>query len=106
ARALARLEADPETVWTWVAMAGEQPVSTARMLVHPETGFASLWGGGTAPEWRGRGIYRSLVAHRVRVAGGVGCEYLQVDATEKSRPILERLGFRALSVTTPYEYRF
>lgn len=106
ARVLARLAADPSTVWTWVAMAGDQPVSAARMLVHPGTGFASLWGGGTAPQWRGRGIYRSLVAHRMRIAAGLGCEYLQVDATDKSRPILERLGFRALSVTTPYEYRF
>ena len=105
-RALARLNADPETVWTWLAMAGDEPVSAARMLLHPGTGFASLWGGGTAPEWRGRGIYRALVAQRMRVAVAAGCEYLQVDASEMSRPILERLGFRALSVTTPYEYRF
>jgi GNAT superfamily N-acetyltransferase len=104
-RALARLAADPQTVWTWLAMAGDQPVSTARMLVHPGTGFASLWGGGTAPQWRGRGIYRALVARRMQVAAELGCEYLQVDATDMSRPILERLGFRALSVTTPYEFR-
>ena len=105
-RALARLAADPATVWTWLAMAGERPVSAARMLVHPGTGFASLWGGGTAPDWRGRGIYRALVARRMRVAAELGCEYLQVDASDMSRPILERLGFRALSVTTPYEFRF
>jgi len=42
----------------------------------------------------------------MRVAVAAGCEYLQVDASNMSRPILERLGFRALSVTTPYEYRF
>ncbi|MEY9934451.1 GNAT superfamily N-acetyltransferase [Catenulispora sp. GP43] len=106
ARVLARLAADPETVWTWLAMAGDRPVSAARMLVHPGTGFASLWGGGTAPEWRGRGIYRALVARRMRVATELGCQYLQVDASDMSRPILERLGFRALSVTTPYEYQF
>lgn len=106
ARVLARLAADPETVWTWLAMAGDRPVSAARMLIHPGTGFASLWGGGTAPDWRGRGIYRALVARRMRVAVAAGCEYLQVDASEMSRPILERLGFRGLSVTTPYEYRF
>ena len=105
-RALARLAADPDTVWTWLAMAGDRPVSAARMLVHAGTGFASLWGGGTAPDWRGRGIYRALVARRMRVAAELGCEYLQVDASDMSRPILERLGFRALSITTPYEYRF
>ena len=106
ARVLARLADDPKTVWTWLAMAGDRPVSAARMLVHSGTGFASLWGGGTAPDWRGRGIYRALVARRMEVAVGLGCEYLQVDASDMSRPILERLGFRALSVTTPYEYRF
>jgi GNAT superfamily N-acetyltransferase len=105
-RALARLADDPETVWTWLVMAGDRPVSAARMLVHPGTGFASLWGGGTAPDWRGRGIYRALVARRMRVAAELGCEYLQVDASDMSRPILERLGFRALSMTTPYEFRF
>jgi GNAT superfamily N-acetyltransferase len=104
-RVLARLADDPDTVWTWLAMAGDRPVSSARMLVHPGTGFASLWGGGTAPEWRGRGIYRALVARRMQVASELGCEYLQVDASDMSRPILERLGFRALSVTTPYEFR-
>ncbi|MEY9854415.1 ribosomal protein S18 acetylase RimI-like enzyme [Catenulispora sp. GAS73] len=106
ARTLARLADDPETVWTWLAMAGDRPVSAARMLLHPGTGFASLWGGGTAPDWRGRGIYRALVARRMEVAMELGCDYLQVDASDMSRPILERLGFRALSVTTPYEYRF
>jgi GNAT superfamily N-acetyltransferase len=86
-------------------MAGDRPVSAARMVVYPGTGFAGLWGGGTAPQWRGRGIYRALVARRMQVAAELGCEYLQVDATDMSRPILERLGFRALSVTTPYEFR-
>jgi len=105
ARALARLAGDPETVWTWLAMAGETPVCGVRMLVHPGTGFASLWGGGTAPGWRGRGIYRALVAYRMRVAAELGCEYLMVDASDQSRPILERLGFRALSVTTPFDFR-
>src|SRR5260221_394280 len=66
ARVLARLADDPATVWTWLAMAGDRPVSAARMLVHPGTGFASLWGGGTAPDWRGRGIYRALVARRMQ----------------------------------------
>ncbi|MFF0447186.1 GNAT family N-acetyltransferase [Streptomyces sp. NPDC004609] len=85
-----------------VAMAGEVPVCAARMDLHPGTGFASLWGGGTHPGWRGRGIYRALVAHRARIAAASGCRFLQVDASAESRPILERLGFRALATTTPY----
>ncbi|WP_329365734.1 GNAT family N-acetyltransferase [Streptomyces sp. NBC_00669] len=85
-----------------VAMAGERPVCGARMEFHPGTEFASLWGGGTVEEWRGRGVYRALVAHRARIAAARGCRYLQVDASDQSRPILERLGFAALAVTTPY----
>ena len=34
----------------------------------PARRFAGLWGGGTVEGWRGRGIYRALVAHRARAA--------------------------------------
>jgi GNAT superfamily N-acetyltransferase len=85
-----------------LATAGGRPLCAARMEFHPGTDFASLWGGGTVREWRGRGVYRALVAHRARIAAERGLRYLQVDASEQSRPILERLGFAALGVTTPY----
>ncbi|MFJ5733091.1 GNAT family N-acetyltransferase [Streptomyces paradoxus] len=101
---LARLSADPDTVVAVVAMAGDEPVSAARMELVPGTPFAGLWGGGTVRDWRGRGIYRTLVAHRARVAAARGYRYLQVDASRQSRPILERLGFVPLTTTTPYEY--
>ncbi|MDF6017819.1 GNAT family N-acetyltransferase [Streptomyces sp. JH34] len=104
-RTLARLDADPDTFAAVVAMAGDEPVSSARMEMYPGTAFAGLWGGGTAAPWRGRGIYRALVAHRARVAARHGCRFLQVDATDLSAPILRRLGFTALSTTTPYVYR-
>jgi GNAT superfamily N-acetyltransferase len=103
-RVLARLADDPETVWTWLAMAGDTPVCAARMDVHQGTEFAGLWGGGTVAAWRGKGIYRALVAHRAALAAELGCRFLQVDASDQSRPILERLGFVALSVTTPHIY--
>jgi GNAT superfamily N-acetyltransferase len=99
-RLLAQLSDD--TLEMTVAMAGDQPVCAARLEFHPGTDFASLWGGGTLKAWRGRGIYRALVAHRTRIAARRGIRYLQVDATDQSRPILERLGFAVLSVTTPY----
>ena len=57
--------------------------------------FATLQGGATLPEWRSRGVYRALVARRAVLAAERGCEYLQVDASDDSRPILERLGFVA-----------
>ncbi|MFD4482931.1 GNAT family N-acetyltransferase [Streptomyces sp. NPDC058471] len=104
-RVLTQLAETPESIVAVVAMAGDAPVSSARMEFYPGTDFAGLWGGGTAPEWRGKGIYRALVAYRARVAAERGCRYLQVDASDDSRPILQRLGFVPLSVTTPYVYQ-
>jgi len=69
---------------------------------HIGTEFASLWGGGTLPSWRGRGVFRSLVAHRAALAAARGFRYLQVDASPDSRPILTRLGFVELASTTPF----
>ncbi|MFG2727612.1 GNAT family N-acetyltransferase [Streptomyces canus] len=101
---LARLD-DPDTVVAVVALAGDVPVSAARMELVPGTRFAGLWGGGTVESWRGRGIYRALVAHRARAAVERGYRYLQVDALATSRPILERLGFEPLTITQPHVYQ-
>ncbi|CAM5495632.1 hypothetical protein GCM10010329_73680 [Streptomyces spiroverticillatus] len=102
---LARLTEAPDTLSVIVAMVGDEPVSAARAEFDPGTQFATLWGGGTAPEWRGKGIYRALVAHRARTATARGYRYVQSDAVlDTSRPILQRLGFAQLSITTPYNY--
>ncbi|GHE42715.1 N-acetyltransferase [Streptomyces longispororuber] len=102
---LDQLTTAPDTLAVVVALAGDEPVSSARIEFRPGTDFAGLWGGGTAAEWRGRGVYRSLVAHRARLAAARGVRRLQVDASDQSRPILRRLGFAELATTTPYVYR-
>ncbi|WP_406514953.1 GNAT family N-acetyltransferase [Streptomyces sp. NBC_00873] len=102
---LARLAEAPDSFVGVLAMVADEPVSSARMELYPGTSFAGLWGGGTVEPWRGKGIYRALIAFRARIAAERGFRYLQVDATDLSRPILQRLGFRALSTTTPYVYR-
>lgn len=79
-------------------------VSAAWVRFHPGTGFASLWGGGTLPEWRRKGLYSALLAHRARLAKERGYEFLRVDASEDSRPILQKLGLHAVTTTTPYEW--
>lgn len=103
-RMLAQLAQNSDTFSMVVAMAGDRPVCAARMELNPGTDFAGLWGGGTVAAWRGRGIYRALVAHRARTAADLGYRYLQTDATDQSRPILQRLGFTVLTTTTPYVY--
>ncbi|OEV03139.1 GNAT family N-acetyltransferase [Streptomyces oceani] len=101
----AQLAGEPETVAMVVATARGRPVSGARVELPPHADFAGLWGGGTAPAWRGCGIYRALVAYRARIAAERGYRYLHVDASEQSRPILRRLGFIPLTTTTPYVHR-
>jgi hypothetical protein len=104
-RALLRaLETRPDTMAAVVATAQGTPISSARVEFHRGTEFASLWGGGTLPGWRGRGVFRSLVAYRAALAKAMGYRYLQVDATPDSRPILRRLGFVELATTTPFTY--
>ncbi|NXY98607.1 GNAT family N-acetyltransferase [Streptomyces sp. BR123] len=101
---LTLLRDEPEKLAAVVAMAGDTPVSAARMEMRPGCSFAGLWGGGTLPEWRGRGLYRLLVVHRARIAAERGILRLHVDASEDSRPILQRLGFEALGRTVPYTW--
>ena len=48
------------------------------------------------PSARGRGAYRALIAERWRGAVAAGRPALLTQAGAMSRPILERLGFRAL----------
>jgi GNAT superfamily N-acetyltransferase len=83
----------------YVAYAGGSPVATGRVEMPPGRAFAGLWGGGTVPAYRHRGIYRRLVAARAAVARARGYRFLTVDALETSRPILERLGFVPLAST-------
>ena len=100
----AGLRSEPSSVEAVLAVADGVPVSAARVEFPAGRDFASLWGGGTLPEWRKRGIFRSLVAYRARLARERGYRYLQVDALPDSRPILGRLGFAELAMTTPYEF--
>lgn len=101
----ANIAADPRGTSMWVAVAEGTVVCAARANFHEGSDFASLWGGSTLEEYRGRGIYRSLVSRRAEEAAERGFRFLQVDASPDSRPILERLGLRTLTTTTPWNWR-
>jgi GNAT superfamily N-acetyltransferase len=101
---MAALESQPRLVEAVVAFAGDAAISSGRVEFPADSDFASLWGGGTLPGWRGRGVFRSLVAYRARLARARGYRYLQVDASADSSPILQRLGFAELARTTPFMY--
>jgi GNAT superfamily N-acetyltransferase len=124
---LDRIAAMESTVWgedwSWLSddlanrLTGDDPirvfvvedadtvVSAAWLAPLPGTRVAGLWGGSTLAAYRGRGIYRALVARRARLALELGYDVLQVDASDDSRPILERLGLRTVGGTVPYVRR-
>jgi ribosomal protein S18 acetylase RimI-like enzyme len=93
-----------DTTELWVAEAEGRIVSSGRLEPVAGTDFAGIWGGGTLPPWRGRGIYRALTSARARSALALGKALAHSDSTEYSRPILERAGLVKISTTTPYEW--
>jgi GNAT superfamily N-acetyltransferase len=92
----------PDVAVAVVAVADGQPVSGGRIDFEDGVDFAGLFGGVTLPEYRGRGLYRATVAKRAELARERGYRWLYVDALPTSRPILERLGFVAITTTTPF----
>ncbi|MFD4975778.1 GNAT family N-acetyltransferase [Streptomyces sp. NPDC058424] len=99
---IGRVAAAPDEISIHVAEAEGEVVSAGWLTFQEGTQFASLWGGSTLAPWRGRGIYRALVAVRSVLAAQRGVRYLHVDASDDSAPILRRLGFLAVTTTTPY----
>jgi GNAT superfamily N-acetyltransferase len=95
-------EVDPDSLTVVVAEAVGTVVCAAWIRFAEGTEFAALFGGATLAEWRRRGIYRATVAYRARLAERRGFRYLETDASDDSRPILERLGFVPVTTTTPY----
>lgn len=95
----------PDEIVAVVLWDGDRPVSGGRLELPPGVDFASVWGGGTVADWRGRGLYRALIAYRAGIAARRGYRFMQVDAGPQSEPILARLGFTRLSTTTPYVWQ-
>jgi GNAT superfamily N-acetyltransferase len=95
--------AKPESIRFHAVWNGGRPVCLGWTRLHGR--FASLFGGSTLSEHRGRGAYRALLAARLDEAAARGAEYALVDAGPMSRPILERLGFSALTRTVPFVHR-
>jgi GNAT superfamily N-acetyltransferase len=99
-----RIVSDPDDIAVFAVhdQTTGRVVSAAWLVFYPGTEFVGLWGGSTLAAWRGRGIYRALVAVRAQRAVERGVRYLEVDASDDSAPILRLLGFRAVTTTTPY----
>jgi len=81
------------------------PVAFSQTFLWRESGIAILAGAGTLPEARGRGVFRTLLAHRYAYARELGIRAATIQAYEDtSAPICKRLGFRELGRLTLYTW--
>ncbi len=69
-----------------------EPAGSAGLTLFPPAA-AILNGGAVRPKFRGRGIYRALVAARMEIARTAGVDGLCVWGGHMSAPILTKLGF-------------
>ena len=78
----------------FLAYQDEKPVGFARLATSPDSAFAGFWGGGVLENFRGKGVYRALLAARIAEAKTrPGVRFLRVDALPTSQPILEKYSF-------------
>jgi GNAT superfamily N-acetyltransferase len=90
----------PDYLSVYVAYVDASPAACAWIRFPADSVFASLWGGATIPELRGRGIYTALLQARLNEATQRHYRYVTVDAGPMSRPILEKHGFKLLTHAT------
>jgi GNAT superfamily N-acetyltransferase len=95
------LSQHPDYISLYAAYVENVLVASARIYFPTGSPFASLWGGGTLSAYRGRGVYTALVAARAQEALARGRRFLTIDASPMSRPIVEKLGFVAISTSRP-----
>lgn len=79
------------------------PVGAGLVRLYDD-GVGYLQGSSVHPAWRGRGVYRALVAHRMEVLRVEGAEVALIHArSTTSAPICARLGFRTEFVSASYD---
>ena len=95
----------PDYWGIYIAYVDDLPACAAWASFPPNSQFAGLWGGATRAEYRKMGLYTAVVAARAQEARRRGYRFLTVDASDMSRPILEKRGFQLLTHTTPFTWQ-
>jgi len=80
----------------FVAEVEGKPVACAAGLIVPERRILALFGAGTLPDFRRRGLQTALLLRRMETAQKAGCEYAVIvtQGGTTSMRNAERLGFR------------
>jgi len=88
----------------YAAYLEDEPASIA-WTYFPHGQFATLFGGTTLPEHRGRGLYTNLFHVRLKEIRERGYPFAAVETGAMSRPIVERNGFQHLTTVFDYEWQ-
>ncbi len=108
---------DPGTCfWTAHAAADPDPTIGAGYAIHgppanaqdpkPNRPIALLCGGAVRESARGQGAYSALLAARTRWAAERGAEYMAIEASPMSAPIVQSLGFAPITPLVFYKFDF
>lgn len=83
----------------------DYPIACGYTTYYPDQPIALLCGGATIPEFRGRGVYRSILAHRLSDIRRDGFEAVIIQADqETSSPICVRNGFEKVCEFQVYKW--
>lgn len=97
---------EPGSISMFCAYVDGSPVGAGWTNFPAGSRFPELHGGSVLAAWRGQGIYSALFDVRFAEARERGFEWIAVDASPMSRPILEAMGFMPICSTWPMRYRF
>lgn len=92
----------PDDISIYVIYEQGIPVSSGWIIYNGASPFAGIWGGSTLSSYRGKGYYSALLHQRINDAKKKGKQFLTIDASDMSRPIVEKHGFILVATTTPY----
>lgn len=99
------LAQQPDFWSIYIAYVNNEAACAAWISFPQDSQFAGLWAGSTLEKFRQMGLYTAVVATRAQEAIKRGYRFLMVDASDMSRPILEKRGFQFLTHTTPYTWK-
>lgn len=97
-----RLRERDERKGSFLARLNGQPAATGAIHIFPNAGY--FMGSSVRPTFRSKGLYRSLVFHRLSLLRDQGIQLALIHARcDTSAPICKRLGFHSLFQSVQYE---
>ncbi len=96
-------ELPPEPAHLYLALSDGVPACT--VLTYEEDGECGIYLVATLPEARGRGLATALMIHALLQARARGCTTTSLQATQRGRPVYQRLGYRDIGAVHMWERR-